>query len=91
MTTFSQRPIDGGPEVPVIPGEPFGGSGDATHLYCCDPHVGLCGKPLWGEDLGYGSGQATDCFPCVAVDHAGVPCHARFCRLRRWWRGRRSR
>lgn len=60
---------------------------DHSHLYCCDSNLALCGVDLSeGEDVD--GDEPTDCFACVAIDEAGVPCVARFCRLRSWWRER---
>lgn len=78
------------PLIPVT--EPsLGPDDERIHVYCCDPDVALCGTPLSGADLGPHDGTGTvECFSCVAVDEAGVPCRVRFCRLRSWWRRRRS-
>lgn len=60
-----------------------------NHLLCCGDRFGLCGIELEPETVGSASDNGpVDCRTCVLIDEAHVPCIARFCRLRSWFRDR---
>jgi hypothetical protein len=72
-------------ELPVAQLTTTGGQ-EECHLYCCDPDVAVCGVVLTGDEPG--EGEPVDCFSCVAIDEADLPCRAAFCRVRSWRRVR---
>lgn len=57
-----------------------------THVTCCDEMTALCGEDL--SEGEWADGEPTDCIRCEVIDDANVPCGAKFCRLRSWWRSR---
>lgn len=61
-----------------------------THIVCCHPDNALCGYIVKGDNW-VDDDEGDDCVACVHVDQACVPCGALFCRLRQWWRDRRSK
>jgi hypothetical protein len=76
------------PAVEVQAEAAFAGDDADVHVFCCNEDVALCGESLEGDF--YDEDQPTDCIRCDVIDEADVPCGARFCRLRSWWRNRRS-
>ena len=64
---------------------------DMTHMTCCRENVALCGADLTGwEDCDCDPRPEERCIRCDFIDEAELPCGAPFCRLRSWWRDRRS-
>lgn len=76
------------PAVEVQAEAALAGSDSEVHVYCCRADAALCGERLEGEF--FDDDEPTDCIRCEVIDEADVPCGAPFCRLRSWWRNRRS-
>jgi hypothetical protein len=60
-----------------------------VHQFCCDPDRALCGEDMSGWGF-VSNEEPLDCIRCDVIVQAGVPCYARFCRLRRAWRALRG-
>lgn len=81
------------PDLAALPLWEHDDSGDEweAHLFCCDKLRALCGVSLADAVDDFGPPDDDELCPdCRDVDAMDIPCGAPLCRVRQWWRGRRS-